>query len=89
MILDVGFAVAERVMYVPSIGYCMLLIALLERLIDGVVEEAPETEAAAKRTKPDMTEIKPNRLRTFGLALAVVAVSLYALRWLSQWVFFF
>lgn len=33
LFFEVGFVLAERVLYLPSLGFCLLLACLLERTI--------------------------------------------------------
>ena len=67
MFLDVGFSVAERILYVPSVGYCLLLVLILSHLIDG--SEAPKPD------KPSTT------LRRTAVTVAVVVIVAFAARW--------
>ena len=88
LFLDVGFSVAERVLYVPSIGYCMLLIALLDWLIEGpeVAESHTSSNKDAKESDASTHHPQtrtPSRFRTIGLVLAIALIALYSARFES------
>ena len=62
-------------MYVPSIGYCMLLIALLDWLIG---HEEPKQDHAANREKSKQNR---NKIRPLVLISTFVVIALFSLRW--------
>ena len=82
-----GFTVAERVLYVPSVGYCLLVVALLSHLIpNDVYEDAQahavdDTQPAAKSTS---AKAKPGKVLSnktvFVLVVVLLVIGAYSLR---------
>ena len=74
-----GFTVAERVLYVPSVGYCLLVIALLSHLIpndvfeDAHAQAVDDTQPAAKSTS---AQAKPGKVLSKKTILVLVVVLL-------------
>jgi tetratricopeptide (TPR) repeat protein len=78
LLFPVGFVVAERVLYIPSSGYCMLVGVLVRQIYGGTSSTAQDPAAAAAHTHPKMFLAHLAELiRRVGLVL-VVAVVLYA-----------
>ena len=67
--MTLGFTVAERVLYVPSVGYCLVLGMILDHFIPNVKPEIAETAVTEKT--------KPSTMKTSGSVVkdAKVAVS--------------
>ena len=56
--MRVGFVVAERVLFLPSIGFCMLLALVLQHILPHADDDAPEPEPASKgQSKPTTTTV--------------------------------
>ena len=73
LIFNVGIAVAERVMYLPSIGFCLLLALVLDHLLAPVAQ--PE-DAAAKQ-KARATRSTAGKV---ALIVAIAVLGAYSLR---------
>ena len=85
--MNLGFTVAERVLYVPSIGFCVLLAVILEKTIDDycLTTPADETEVVKSAADPVKSpEVKRTRSKRayFAIAVAVLLVSAYLNRYL-------
>ena len=56
--MTLGFTVAERVLYVPSVGYCLVLGMILDRFIPNIKNDVNENDIAEKA--------KPNSVKASG-----------------------
>ena len=67
--MTLGFTVAERVLYVPSVGYCLVLGMILDRFNPNIKNDVNENDIAEKA--------KPNSVKTSGSVIkdAKAAVS--------------
>eukprot|EP00049_Salpingoeca_infusionum_P026766 m.27817 g.27817 ORF g.27817 m.27817 type:complete len:648 (+) comp8977_c0_seq2:32-1975(+) len=91
LFMDVGFVLAERILYLPSIGYCMLVVALMRAITRQVRHQTPSTDTKSKltdsktNTKSDSTANQMASPATTGstplfsvqTALLVIVVALY------------
>ena len=89
--MTLGFTVAERVLYTPSIGYCMLLTVIIEKLADQFKEQAntATTEGDANKTtsapsKPQKSQRKRTTKAIVVISIAVVIVALYFNRYVLE-----
>ena len=76
-----GFTVAERVLYIPSVGFCVLLAVILEKYIDSFeITPAPESDTKTKDVKPKQPARKRTSKANVWIALAVLLIALYCSR---------
>ncbi len=76
--MDVAFTVAERVLYVPSIGYCLLLALIFQRLLPGETLPPTENVDIAKISPSSSSSTTVRRLVVVGIA--VLIISAYSVR---------
>ena len=78
LIFDVGFSVAERVIYTPSVGYCLLLVLALDRLLStGDEQVAAESDGHGSKDRPAS---RYSRTKGIVVVITVVVIALYAAR---------
>ena len=81
LFMMVGFTVAERVLYVPSIGYCLFLAFILDRAVQPS-DSADKPKADTEQAKTSDVAPKSSR-RKLVIGLAVVLIALFALRFVA------
>ena len=85
----VGFSVAERVLYLPSMGYCVLLTTLLGAGLDAASPASPpssaDAEADADAAKGTEKKKKPKKQSTGDRTAALLILcALFALRTVAR-----
>ena len=80
--MTLGFVVAERVLYAPSIGFCLLLGVVLDHFASEPVEKQTEADKKGKDGKAEETTLKGGLTQAGKIALgvAVVVIVLYGAR---------
>ena len=75
---------AERILYVPSVGFCMLLVFALTHLVPPALEQqwSEPAQADHKTDKVDERKSANARLRWASVAMvvAVLLIGAYSLR---------
>ena len=70
---NVGIAVAERVMYLPSVGFCLLLALVLDRITTPAAQaEDPAAKHKTRATRSTAAKV--------AIIVAIVVVGAYSLR---------
>ena len=79
--LTVGFVVAERVLYLPSVGFCLFFVVLLDWLVERsqndtatVSENATNDDSQAQAKKPLSGSV------IVAVSVVLLIVGLYSIR---------
>ena len=81
LVLLIGTIMAERLVYLPSAGFCLAVAGALESVTRGAMADVVPTRAAAPARPPDDLR----RLASPALALPLIAVvALYGVRTVSR-----
>ena len=76
LLLRVGFVVAERVLFLPSMGYSLLLALVLQHVLPPAEDEAPPPDAKA-RARPAPAPATA----IVAIAVALIVIGGFSVRW--------
>ena len=68
LFMEVGFTVAERVLYVPSVGYCLFLVFALDKFLCQQDESAESNAKEGSKSKSDGKQAAKSSSNSDGAA---------------------
>jgi hypothetical protein len=74
--MKVGFVVAERLLFVPSMGFCLFLGLLLDHYLNDDTQQPDQTSPPAPQSTPTPPTSKKSRSTTVVIVVIVLSVLL-------------